>query len=161
MVLLLETSFQLGEWTDSLNTGWQASFFLPFLHLYSPLHVHFIHYPSNVLNIHPCLPSSRLVVFITTFPLLHLRPLTWLSPKSHPNIHPSSIHPSLSLFFSSCSSRQPSWQQAMEVTSRQAWRFLQHRSTRWGRSTSTASRPPLWPRCRVSFIKPWVSTRFH
>lgn len=83
-----------------------------------------------------------------------------LSHTPHPTIL-SSTHLSVSLFFSSCSSRQPSWQQATEVTSRLVWLSPPHRSTRWGRSTSTASRPPPWPRCRVSFIKPWVSKQFH
>lgn len=62
------------------------------------------------------------------------------------------------LFFHSwCSSRQPSWLPVTVATWRPAWRFRPHRSTRWGRWTSTASLPPPWPRCRVSFISLWVS----
>lgn len=143
-----------------------------------------MHYPSINLNIHPSL-CSTLAVFLCplSLPFSHLfltpsqltiffiticPPLTSLTPHSlflffhtpHPTLL-SSSYLSMSLFFSSCSSRQPSWQQATEVTSRLAWLSPPHRSTRWGHSTSTASHPPPWPRCRVSFIKPWVSTQFH
>ena len=136
-----------------------------------------MHYPSINLNIHPSLRST-LAMFLPSLsdsfptyyifhyhlssPHLSRTPFSLMLPRTRPppTLH-SSTQLSVSLFFSSCSSRQPSWQQATEVTSRPAWPSPPRRSTRWGRSTSTASHPPPWPRCRVSFIKPWVSTWFH
>lgn len=129
-----------------------------------------MHYPSINLCIHHSLamflsfpPFASRYIFKHHLSSPHLSnppPPHPLSHTSYPTIL-SSTHLSVSLFFSSCSSRQPSWQQAKEVTSRRAWLFPPHRYTRWGRSTSTASHPLPWPRCRVSFIKPWVSTQFH
>lgn len=140
-----------------------------------------MHYPSINLNIHPSplfypcyvslllsfsrhfLTTLKLTIFFITIcpPLTFLTSLLPAAPSCLTRPILSSTHLSVSLFFSSCSSRQPSWQQATEVTSRLVWLSPPHRSTRWGRSTSTASRPPPWPRCRVSFIKPWVSKQFH
>lgn len=179
--LQLVTGFLLGGKADSLNIGWQASFFSPFfysalLSLYFPCTIH----PSTSTcippSVHPLLcfcpgslpfshlfPDSFTTYYIFHYPLSssHLsHPPPLLTSTSHPT-YLSSSHLSMSLFFSSCSSRQPSWPQATEVTSRLVWLSPPRRSTRWGHSTSTASHPPPWPRCRVSFIKPWVSTHFH
>lgn len=85
-----------------------------------------------------------------------------LASISHPSLfslaHFLLLTSLLLLFFHSwCSSRQPSWLRVTVATSRPAWRFRPHRSTKWGHWTSTASLPPPWPRCRVSFISLWVS----
>lgn len=129
-------------------------FYFYFLFMHSSIH------PSIDLLMHPSAPAL-FFLFLCCFAFHYI----YISPPSPPPppLHTllSYAHLSMSLFFSSCSSRQPSWRPATEVTSHRAWLFPPHRYTRWGRLTSTVSPPPPWPRCRVSFIKPWVSTLFH
>lgn len=75
--LQLVTGFLLGGYTDSLNIGWQASIFLPFLLFRSTFSVLPLHYPSINLNIHPSL-CFTLAMFLShvslPFSLLFLTP---------------------------------------------------------------------------------------
>lgn len=121
------TGLWLGRWTLSLNIGWHI--FLLFRSTFSST-LWSTAYPS-------CLHVA--CVLLVTFLSL------------------SVVFFSLSLSGSWCNSRRPSWLPVTEDTWRPAWPFPPPRSTRWGRSISTACHPPPWPRCRVSFIRHWVS----
>lgn len=124
----LVTALWLGRWTLSLNIGWHI--FLFFRSTFSST-LRSTAYPSC-----PHVACVLLVTFLSLF-----FSFCFVFPLSG----------------SWCNSRRPSWLPVTEATWRQAWPFPPPRSTRWGHSISTVCRPLPWPRCRVSFIRHWVS----